>query len=178
MLCLIELKLRQGLPEVSLWNLFGWLVCQSYVKVLFFSLLYLIFPHMICRSAGLWFVFLYPLCLQRSPRNSLQMVQVISGKYKLLFDNGMWGHMWQGLVLAPFLFFLCMLLLDPLMRKHDISYHCFADDTQLYLPLKYHSPQSLHPLIDCFQEIKELVSHNHPKSPLSSFVKLYVKTLE
>ncbi len=60
----------------------------------------------------------------------------------------------QGSILGPLLFSLYMLPLGSIFRRHNISFHCFADDVQFYLPIKICSKDSLQPLLNCLKDIK------------------------
>ena len=64
----------------------------------------------------------------------------------------------QGSILGPILFCLYMLPLGDIIRKHFVSFHFYADDTQLYLPLT--SQESSQSLLDCVEDIKRWMSNN------------------
>lgn len=60
----------------------------------------------------------------------------------------------QGSMLGPMLFSLYMPTIGSIFRKHNISFHCFADDVQIYLPIKVNSEDPLKHLLNCLQEIR------------------------
>ncbi len=106
----------------------------------------------------------------------------------------------QGSVLAPMLFSIYMLPLGSIFKKYDISFHRYADDSQIYLPLKQHE-HCLDALLSCLNDIKawmdinflnlndnktEIIVFGHNESqkisnfnlgPLSPYVKPCVKNL-
>ncbi len=66
----------------------------------------------------------------------------------------------QGSILAPLLFSLYMLPLSEIMRKNQIPYHCYADDTQIshFLSLNDYSP--IDSLCQCIDEINSWMCQN------------------
>lgn len=67
----------------------------------------------------------------------------------------------QGSVLGPMLFSIYMLPLGSILRKHGIDFHCYADDTQLYLRLDPSSPtSSIITLTACLEETKAWMNNN------------------
>ncbi len=60
----------------------------------------------------------------------------------------------QGSILAPSLFSLYMLPLGSILRKHGVSFHFYADDTQIYLPIKRNNSTAITSLLQCLEEVK------------------------
>ncbi|XP_032375874.1 uncharacterized protein LOC116692015 [Etheostoma spectabile] len=66
----------------------------------------------------------------------------------------------QGSILGPLLFSLYLLPFGSILRKHGISFHCYADDCQIYVPLKRHDTCSITPLLACLEDIKAWMALN------------------
>ncbi len=66
----------------------------------------------------------------------------------------------QGSILAPTLFSLYLLPLGSIFSKYGVSFHLYADDTQLYIPFKHNDSRSIEVLLACFHEVKICLSHN------------------
>ena len=69
----------------------------------------------------------------------------------------------QGSILGPILFALYLLPLREIFRKHGMSYHFYADDCQLYMPITKTSHCPLTPLLDCLGDVKAWLAQNFLK---------------
>ncbi len=56
----------------------------------------------------------------------------------------------------------CTLFAPPrvYIKKHVVSFHFYADDSQIYLPLKRDDPNSLKPMMECLRDIKAWLALN------------------
>lgn len=59
----------------------------------------------------------------------------------------------QGSIFGPILFSIYMLPLGDIVRRYGIPFHCYADDTQLYLPVKPTDLSVLRSLQACLTDI-------------------------
>lgn len=66
----------------------------------------------------------------------------------------------QGSVLGPLLFSLYMLPLGSILEKHNLRYHCYADDTLLYLPISPSCTSDIEAIFSCLEDIKSWMAEN------------------
>ena len=69
----------------------------------------------------------------------------------------------QGSVLGPLLFNFYMLPLGSVIRRHGISFHSYADDTQLYVAVSPDDTGPIDSLFNCILDIKAWMSQHFLK---------------
>lgn len=66
----------------------------------------------------------------------------------------------QGSALAPLLFSLYISPLASIISWHNVHFHFYMDDIQIYMPLVLSDPKVFTPLYDCIQDIKNWLAQN------------------
>ncbi len=66
----------------------------------------------------------------------------------------------QGSVLGPLLFILYMLPLGNIIKKHGVSFHCYADNTRLYISSCPSETHHIEKLMECIVDIKNWMTNN------------------
>ncbi len=91
----------------------------------------------------------------------------LSNRYHFVYLNGESSQLspvkygvLQRSVLGPLLFSICMLPLGTIIRKYGISFHCWADNTELYISTRPDETSKLSKLKESVQNVKDWMTNN------------------
>ena len=65
----------------------------------------------------------------------------------------------QGSVRGPLLFVIDMLPFGDVVRSFPISFHCYADDPQLFIPVESRDSAQIQKIESCLAALKSWMSH-------------------
>lgn len=82
-----------------------------------------------------------------------------------LFYFSQLPHLWgpSGVRSCSTSFFFLYIYWDLFLRNFYVSFHCYADNTQIYLSLQRNNKNALTPLLECLNYIKGWMSLNFLK---------------
>ncbi len=89
--------------------------------------------------------------------NPISLVGLSGWSGEVSTENQLVTGVPQGSVLGPLLFSTYTTSLVPIIQAHGFSYHCYADDTQLYLSFQPDDPTVAARISGCLADISACI---------------------